>query len=136
MFAPTGRCPTAPLWHHRHVARRQARGNGAVIRPGSAVTAEKSTPLPPAERPAQSWSRPARAIAAMDFRGRPPSRLPGSESGRCVTWDEVALDKVKISGEVLVIDEMADVAAPLTAVKLAKLGGQGQAADQVADDRH
>jgi uncharacterized FAD-dependent dehydrogenase len=39
-----------------------------------------------------------------------------------LTWDEVALDKVKVSGEVLVIDELADVAAPLTAVKLAKLG--------------
>ena len=41
-----------------------------------------------------------------------------------MTWDEVALDKVKISGEVLVIDELADVAAPLTAVKLAKLGAK------------
>ena len=41
-----------------------------------------------------------------------------------MTWDEVALDKVKVSGEVLVIDEMADVAAPLTAVKLAKLGAR------------
>jgi uncharacterized FAD-dependent dehydrogenase len=41
-----------------------------------------------------------------------------------VTWDEVALDKVKVSGEVLVVDELADVAAPLTAVKLAKLGAR------------
>jgi hypothetical protein len=35
----------------------------------------------------------------------------------------VALNKVSLtSGEALVIDEMADVAAPLTAVKLAKQG--------------
>ena len=31
---------------------------------------------------------------------------------------------MKVSGEVLVIDEMADVAAPLTAVKMAKLGAK------------
>jgi hypothetical protein len=41
-----------------------------------------------------------------------------------VTWDEVALDKVKVAGDVLVVDELADVAAPLTAVKLAKLGAR------------
>jgi hypothetical protein len=39
-----------------------------------------------------------------------------------VTWDQVALDKVKVSGDALVVHEMAEVVAPLTAVKLAKLG--------------
>ena len=39
-----------------------------------------------------------------------------------MTWDQVALDKVKVSGDALVVHEMAEVAAPLTAVKLAKLG--------------
>ena len=55
------------------------------------------------------------------FQGQTGEALPGWETGRCVTWDEIALDKVTASGEVLVIDEMADVAAPLTAVKLARL---------------
>jgi hypothetical protein len=35
-----------------------------------------------------------------------------------VSWDHVALTECPPYGEVLVIDEMADVAAPLTAVKL------------------
>ena len=39
-------------------------------------------------------------------------------------WDEVALDKVKVAGDVLVVDEMAGVAAPLTAVKLARAGAR------------
>ena len=58
------------------------------------------------------------------FQGQTGKPLPGWETGHCVTWDEVALDKVKVSGEVLVVDEMADVAAPLTAVKLARLGAK------------
>jgi len=56
------------------------------------------------------------------FQGQTGKPLPGWESGRCVTWDEVALGKAQVSGEILVVDEMADVAAPLTAVKLAKEG--------------
>jgi uncharacterized FAD-dependent dehydrogenase len=58
------------------------------------------------------------------FQGQTGKPLPGWETGNCVTWDEVALDKVKVSGDILVVDEMADVAAPLTAVKLAKAGAR------------
>ena len=58
------------------------------------------------------------------FQGQTGKALPGWETGNCVTWDEVALDKVMVAGDVLVVDEMADVAAPLTAVKLAKLGAR------------
>jgi pyruvate/2-oxoglutarate dehydrogenase complex dihydrolipoamide dehydrogenase (E3) component len=58
------------------------------------------------------------------FQGQTGKPLPGWGTGNCVTWDEVALDKVKVSGEVLVVNELADVAAPLTAVKLAKLGAR------------
>ena len=56
------------------------------------------------------------------FQGQTGKPIPGWETGNCLTWDEIALDKAKASGEVLVIDEMADVAAPLTAVKMAKEG--------------
>ena len=57
------------------------------------------------------------------FQGQTGKPIPGWETGKCVSWDDVALDKVSLpSGEVLVIDEMADVAAPLTAVKMAKQG--------------
>jgi len=51
-----------------------------------------------------------------------PHLFSPSETCHCVTCDEAALDKAKVSGEVLVVDKIANVAAPLTAVKLAKLG--------------
>ena len=55
------------------------------------------------------------------FQGQTGKPISGWETGKCVSWDQIALDLVSsIRGEVLVIDEMADVAAPLTAVKLAK----------------
>ena len=59
------------------------------------------------------------------FQGQTGKPIPGWETGKCVSWDDVALDKVSSpSGEALVIDEMADVAAPLTAVKMAKQGAR------------
>ena len=58
------------------------------------------------------------------FQGQTGKPIPGWESGKCVAWDQIALDKTVPSGEILVIDEMADVAGPLTAVKLAKLGAK------------
>jgi 2,4-dienoyl-CoA reductase-like NADH-dependent reductase (Old Yellow Enzyme family)/thioredoxin reductase len=102
----------------------QARGNGAVIRTGSAVTAETIDAVLAAEQPDHIVVATGARYRRDGFQGQTAKPLPGWESGRCVTWDEVALDKVTASGEVLVIDEMADVAAPLTAVKLARLGAK------------
>jgi uncharacterized FAD-dependent dehydrogenase len=48
--------------------------------------------------------------------------LPGWDTGRCVAWDAVALGKESPSGNVLVIDDLQDAAAPLTAIKLAEEG--------------
>ena len=94
------------------------------IKTSSPVTADNLDAVLAASSPTM-WSSPrARAIAATAFKARPRSRCPDGKRGNCVTWDEVALDKVKVSGEVLVVDELADVAAPLTAVKLAKLGAK------------
>ena len=39
-----------------------------------------------------------------------------------MTWDQVALNKVKGSGKALAVDVMADVADPLSAVKFTELG--------------
>ena len=62
--------------------------------------------------------------AGTAFRVRVENRFRGGKRDKCVAWDQVALDKVALSGEILVIDEMCDVAGPLTAVKLAKLGAK------------
>jgi NADPH-dependent 2,4-dienoyl-CoA reductase/sulfur reductase-like enzyme len=100
----------------------QAGGNGALIRTDSPVTAENIDDVLAAERPDHIVVATGAHYRKDGFQGQTGKAIPGWESGRCLTWDEVALDKVKVSGEVLVIDELADVAAPLTAVKLAKLG--------------
>jgi 2,4-dienoyl-CoA reductase-like NADH-dependent reductase (Old Yellow Enzyme family)/thioredoxin reductase len=102
----------------------QARGNGATIKTGSAITAENLDAVLAAEQPDHVVVATGARYRRDGFQGQTAEPLPGWESGRCVTWDEVALDKVTASGEVLVIDEMADVAAPLTAVKLARLGAK------------
>ncbi len=100
----------------------QASGNGAIIKTDSPVTAENIDDLLSAERPDHIVVATGARYRKDGFQGQTGKPIPGWETGRCLTWDEVALDKVKVSGEVLVIDELADVAAPLTAVKLAKLG--------------
>jgi 2,4-dienoyl-CoA reductase-like NADH-dependent reductase (Old Yellow Enzyme family)/thioredoxin reductase len=58
------------------------------------------------------------------FQGQTARPLPGHETGNCVGWDEVALGSVAPSGEVLVIDDLQDVAAPLTAHGLAGAGAK------------
>jgi pyruvate/2-oxoglutarate dehydrogenase complex dihydrolipoamide dehydrogenase (E3) component len=93
-----------------------------VIKLDSPVTAENIDAVLAAERPAHIVVASGARYRRDGFQGQTAKPVPGWETAKCVTWDEVALDKVKISGEVLVIDELADVAAPLTAVKLAKLG--------------
>jgi 2,4-dienoyl-CoA reductase-like NADH-dependent reductase (Old Yellow Enzyme family)/thioredoxin reductase len=102
----------------------QARGNGALIKTGNAITAENIEAVLSAERPDHVVVATGARYRRDGFQGQTAKPLPGWESGRCVTWDEVALDKVTASGDVLVVDEMADVAAPLTAVKLARLGAK------------
>jgi 2,4-dienoyl-CoA reductase-like NADH-dependent reductase (Old Yellow Enzyme family)/thioredoxin reductase len=102
----------------------QAIGNGATIRTGSPVTPENIDAVLATERPDHIVVASGARYRRDGFQGQTGRPLPGWESGHCVTWDEVALDKVKVSGEVLVVDEMADVAAPLTAVKLARLGAK------------
>lgn len=102
----------------------QARGNGAAIKTGNAITAENLDAVLSAEQPDHVVVATGARYRRDGFQGQTAKPLPGWESGRCVTWDEVALDKITASGDVLVIDEMADVAAPLTAVKLARLGAK------------
>src|SRR6202034_3352597 len=97
---------------------------GAAIKTDSPVTAENIDAVLAAERPDHIVIATGARYRKDGFQGQTGRAIPGWETGRCLTWDEVALDKVKVSGEVLVIDELADVAAPLTAVKLAKLGAR------------
>ncbi len=102
----------------------QAAGNGATIKLNSPVTPDTIDAVLAAERPDHVVVASGARYRRDGFQGQTGKPIPGWETGRCVTWDEVALDKVRPTGEILVIDEMADVAAPLTAVKLAQRGAK------------
>jgi thioredoxin reductase len=59
---------------------------------------------------------------ADGFQGQTAGSLPGYQTGKCVSWDDAVLGRVEPDGNVLVIDDLQDAAAPLTAVKLAEAG--------------
>ena len=103
----------------------QAKGNGAEIKLESPVTPENVDAVIAAEKPDHVVVASGARYRRDGFQGQTGKPIPGWETGNCVAWDEVALEKVSPpSGEALVIDEMADVAAPLTAVKLATQGAK------------
>jgi 2,4-dienoyl-CoA reductase-like NADH-dependent reductase (Old Yellow Enzyme family) len=101
---------------------RQALGNGAVIRTGADVRADSLDALLDAERPDHVVVATGARYRRDGFQGQTASPLPGWETGNCVTWDEVVTGSVQPRGSVLVLDDLQDAAAPLTAVKLANGG--------------
>jgi 2,4-dienoyl-CoA reductase-like NADH-dependent reductase (Old Yellow Enzyme family)/thioredoxin reductase len=94
----------------------QAARNGAEIRTGMEATAEDIDGFDHVIVATGARYR------ADGFQGQTAGPLHGYETGNCVAWDDVALDRVKPSGQVLVLDDLQDAAAPLTAVMLAERG--------------
>ena len=122
--APTAPCRTAGNGTIAIWPAEQAAGNGATIEANSPVSADNIDAVLASVRPQHGVVATGSRYRRDGFQGQTGKPLPGWEKGNCVTWDEVALDKVKVAGGLLVVDELADVAAPLTAVKLAKLGSR------------
>jgi 2,4-dienoyl-CoA reductase-like NADH-dependent reductase (Old Yellow Enzyme family)/thioredoxin reductase len=108
-----------------HWLAAQASGNGTEIKLESPVTPKNIDAIIAAEKPDHIVVATGARYRQDGFQGQTGKPIAGWETGKCVSWDQVALDEVPTTaGEVLVIDEMADVAAPLTAVKLAKAGSK------------
>ena len=61
-------------------------------------------------------------VCADGFNGWTGEAIPGHESPRVVGWDSVLSGKVKPKGKILVLDDVADVVAPLLASQLADEG--------------
>ena len=102
--------------------RRQAEGNGASLRLGEEVTAESLDTVLEAERPDHVVVATGSTYRRDGWQGQTAQPLPGWETGNCVTWDEVATGAVSPAGAVVVLDDLQDAVAPLTAVKLAQAG--------------
>ncbi len=102
--------------------RTQAEGNGAVIRTGDGISADDLDALLTAEKPDHVVVATGASYRRDGWQGQTAQPLPGWESGNCVTWNEVATGAVSPTGSVVVLDDLQDAAAPLTAVKLAEAG--------------
>jgi 2,4-dienoyl-CoA reductase-like NADH-dependent reductase (Old Yellow Enzyme family) len=100
----------------------QARGNGAEIRTSTPIEAGGLGELLGAERPDHVVVATGARYRRDGFQGQTAAPLPGSETGNCASWDEVVTGAVKATGEVLVIDDLQDACAPLTAAKIAREG--------------
>jgi hypothetical protein len=101
----------------------QARKNGAELRLSSPVTAENLDGVLEAERPDHVVVATGARVSRDGFQGWTGEAIPGHESGNVVGWDEVATGAAEPTGEVIVLDDLCDVVAPLTAVAIAKNGG-------------
>jgi 2,4-dienoyl-CoA reductase-like NADH-dependent reductase (Old Yellow Enzyme family)/thioredoxin reductase len=103
----------------------QATGNGTEMKLGSSVTPENIDAILAAEQPDHIVVATGARYRRDGFQGQTGKPITGWETGHCVSWDQIALNEAQPRpGEVLVIDELADVAAPLTAVRLAKDGAK------------
>ena len=101
---------------------RQANGNGATIRTGEEVTADGVEGLLETEKPDHVVVATGAVYRRDGWQGQTAAPLPGWETGNCVSWDEVVTGKASPAGSVIVLDDLQDAAAPLTAVKLAQDG--------------
>jgi hypothetical protein len=100
----------------------QARKNGAEIRTAAAITAENLNEVLEAERPDHVVVATGSSVCRDGFQGWTGKPIPGWESGNCVGWDDVATGAVHPTGEVIVLDDLCHVVAPLTAIALAQNG--------------
>ena len=105
----------------------QATKNGAELRTDSPVSESSLGALLEAEQPDHVVVATGSSVCVDGFQGWTGEPLPGWESGNCIGWDEVLTAStrstgVSFPGDVVVIDDMCDVVAPLTAVAMTEAG--------------
>ncbi|MBR0934125.1 FAD-dependent oxidoreductase [Bradyrhizobium jicamae] len=96
----------------------QAQKNGAVIKRGVEITGDNIDDIISAEKPGHVVVATGASVCVDGFQGWTGAALPGWESANCVGWDAIVTGQVKPRGEVLVIDDISNAIAPLTAVKM------------------
>ena len=106
---------------------QQAAKNGAELRTDSPVSQDGLDALLEAEKPDHVVLATGSSVCVDGFQGWTAEPLPGWESGNCIGWDEVltageSAAGVSFPGDVVVLDDMCDVVAPLTAVALTQAG--------------
>ena len=100
----------------------QAQKNGAELRTGVEVTESTLDQLLAAEQPDHVVVATGARHRNDGWQGQTVAPVDGWETGNCASWYDIVDGKAKASGAVLVIDDLQDIAGPLTAVKLAREG--------------
>ena len=100
----------------------QAEKNGAEIRTGAPVTADSLDELLATEKPDHVVVATGSRVCRDGFQGWTAAPIPGWETGNCLGWDEIATSDAQAIGDVIVLDDLCTVVAPLTAVAIAAGG--------------
>ncbi|MGD9535865.1 MAG: FAD-dependent oxidoreductase [Alphaproteobacteria bacterium] len=105
----------------------QAHKNGAEIRTDSPVSEDGLDALLAAEKPDHVVIATGSSVCVDGFQGWTAEPVAGWDSGNCIGWDEVVTARqraagVSFPGHVVVLDDMCDVVAPLTAVAMTEAG--------------
>ena len=101
---------------------QQAAKNGAEIRTGAEVTEDGLDALLEAEQPDHVVVATGCINRSDGWNGQTVKPIDGWASGNCMSWYDVIDGKATASGKVVVIDDLQDIAGPLTALKLAREG--------------
>jgi flavin-dependent dehydrogenase len=112
---------------YREIARwleAQARKAGARIHTGAEVTDESLAGLCHDERADHVVVATGSRVCRDGFQGWTGAALPGADQARCLGWDEVVTGQAELSGDVLVLDDQADLIGPLIAVHAARNGAE------------
>ncbi|MGE5135615.1 MAG: FAD-dependent oxidoreductase [Gemmatimonadota bacterium] len=110
---------------YREIARwleEQARKAGAEICTGAEVTGDSLAALCREAGAAQVVIATGSRVCRDGFQGWTGAALPGADRARCVGWDEVLTGQATLGGDVLVLDDQADLIGPLIAVHAARAG--------------
>ena len=107
----------------------QATKNGAQIKTGVTVAAENLAAILAEYKPDHVVVATGSQGAVDGFQGWTADGLPGWKTGNCITWEEVVTQRAAIPprsfpGHAVVMDDLGDVAGPLTAVALAEGGAK------------
>lgn len=105
----------------------QAKKNGAVIKTSVEVDENNIDAILAEYKPDHVVVATGSKGAYDGFQGWTTEPLPGWDTGNCLTWEEVVLGRAQkpprsFPGHAVVIDDLGDVAGPLTAVALAEAG--------------
>ncbi|MGH9102691.1 MAG: FAD-dependent oxidoreductase, partial [Acidimicrobiales bacterium] len=97
---------------------------GVEVHTGDEVTPARLAEICAAHRADHVVVATGSRVCRDGFQGWTGAPLPGADRGTCYGWDQVLEGEVEVAGDVLVIDDQADVVGPLISVYAAEHGAR------------